>query len=139
MMESSEPQWGAAPGGIISGGGGGGISSSSLQLARWAATALAVVFAVVLTATIAIDGSPFRSALLTPWMNATLVDYYFTALVACVWVWLREAPRLGRPAAALLIVYFCCLGSFAIWSYVAHLLWARTRAGDSLQKIVLGF
>ncbi len=142
-MESSEQQWGAAPGGVISGGGGGGggggIASSTLQLARWAATALAFTFAIVLCVTISIDGSPFRSALLTPWMNATLVDYYFTALIACVWVWLREAPRLGRLAAALLIVYFCCLGSFAIWSYAAHLLWARTRAGDSLQKIVLGF
>ena len=37
-----------------------------------------------------------RKELLTPWMNATLVDFYFNvALLAC-WVWLREA---SRPAA----------------------------------------
>ena len=114
------------------------ISAATLQLLRYASAALAALFAVVLIATTAADGSPFRAALLTPWMNATLVDFYLNAAVICVWVWLREAPRLGRPAAALLIVYLCCLGSFATWSYIAHLLWARTRPGDSVAKIVLG-
>ena len=139
--------WGVAPASIASvggggggggAGGGGGISAAALQLARWASTALAVIFAIVLVATTASDGSPFRAALLTPWMNATLIDFYLNALLLCIWVWLREAPRLGRVAAALIIVYLCCLGSFATWSYVAHLLWARTRPGDSLHKIVLG-
>jgi hypothetical protein len=140
-MESE--QWGvsassAASGGGGGGGGGGGISASTLSAARLAATALAALFFVVLCVTIGVDGSPFRSALLTPWMNATLVDFYLNALVLCIWVWLREAPRLGRVPAALVIVYLLCLGSFATWSYVAHLLWVRTRPGDTLSKVVLG-
>ena len=139
-------QWGVgvsggSGGGAVGGGGvggGAGISAASLSAARLAATALAVLFFVVLVVTIGVDGSPFRSALLTPWMNATLVDFYLNCLVLCIWVWLREAPRLGRGPAALIIVYLLCLGSFATWSYIAHLLWARTRPGDSLAKIVLG-
>ena len=139
-MESE--QWGVSASSAASGGGGGGggggISASTLSVARLAATALAALFFVVLCVTIGVDGSPFRSALLTPWMNATLVDFYLNALVLCIWVWLREAPRLGRVPAVLVIVYLLCLGSFATWSYVAHLLWVRTRPGDTLAKIVLG-
>ena len=138
-------QWGVAASGSVGsggggsgGGGGGGISAASLSVARLAASALAFLFFVVLCVTIGVDGSPFRSSLLTPWMNATLVDFYLNTLVICIWVWLREAPRLGRGPAALVIIYLLCLGSFATWSYIAHLLWLRTRPGDSLAKIVLG-
>lgn len=127
--------------GAISGGGASpsaGVSASALHLARVASAALAALFAVVLVVTTATDGSPFRGELLTPWMNATLVDFYLNVLLLSVWVWLREARALGPVGAATVILYLCCLGSFATWSYVAHLLWFRTRPGDSLAKIVLG-
>ena len=34
-----------------------------------------------------------RSALLTPWMNATLVDFYFNVALISVWVWTREKSK----------------------------------------------
>ena len=95
--------------------------------------ALSAFFFCVLCVTISVDGSPFRRELLTPWMNATLVDYYLTLAPFLCWVALRER----QPLVALLwAAGLCCSGSVGVWGYV-WLMSLRVRAGDSIAKVLL--
>lgn len=57
---------------------------------------LAATFAVILFVTIQKDGSPFRSELLTPWMNTTLVDFYLVMSVVWGWICVRERTTVAK-------------------------------------------
>ncbi|XP_056164389.1 uncharacterized protein LOC115684668 isoform X4 [Syzygium oleosum] len=79
-----------------------------------AVTGLKAVFLVLgcfmvatLVYTIAVDGLPFRSDLLTPWMAATLVDYYINVVPLAAWVWYKESNFFS---ALLWTVLLICLG-----------------------------
>lgn len=76
--------------------------------------------------TLATDGSPFRMELLTPWMVATLFDFY--GLVALISVVLFAVEPSTWVAAAWTVAV-CCLGSPAAWTWA---LWKliQSKAGD---------
>ena len=123
------------------GPGPDGVSAAALRTAQLASCALSLAFLLALVVTSATDGSPFRSSLLTPRMITTILDYYITALAVYAVVLVREgrgATGLGFGAGLAIVGAMFCLGSVAVWAYVAHVLVARTRPGDSVAKIILG-
>ncbi|XP_073315522.1 uncharacterized protein [Primulina huaijiensis] len=64
---------------------------------------------------IAIDGSPFRQEVFTPWLSATLVDFYVNVFALLVWVAYKES---NWRSAAIWIILFICLGSVTTCSYI---------------------
>lgn len=65
--------------------------------------------------TIAINGSPFRQELFTPWFSATLVDFSVNVFALLVWVAYKES---NWRSAAIWIILFICLGSVTTCSYI---------------------
>ncbi|XP_073127956.1 uncharacterized protein [Henckelia pumila] len=65
--------------------------------------------------TIATDGLPFRKQLLTPWMAATLVDFYINILVIGAWIIYKESNWIR---AIIWIVFLVCLGSITTCGYI---------------------
>ena len=114
-------------------------SASALLLGRAAAAVLSLSFSILLVYTIATDGSPFRSSLLTPWMTTTLVDYYLSLLPFYFVVFARERYGSGASAAvAALWVCFCAgLGACAVWAYICVVL-LRARPGVSVAALITG-
>ncbi len=115
-------------------GGPPTCSASALAAVRVISFALTLGFSVLLAATIHYEGSPFQWVLLyQPWMRTTLVDFYLVlAPFAAAAAW-RE--RRAPAWAALTVIYFVCLGSAAVWSYV-FLGAMRMRAGDAVARIL---
>lgn len=109
------------------------VSALALAAARAFSLAAATGFAALLWYTIELDGHPFRSSLLTPWMNTTLVDFYLNWLVIAAWQITREPPA----TALAFVVFTACLGSCATWLYVLFVL-LQMRAGDSMAVFWLG-
>lgn len=70
---------------------GPGMSAGFIRGLQVTSAAISAMFACLLVYTIQTDGSPFRSSLLTPWMNTTLVDFYCVMAVVWGWICLREA------------------------------------------------
>jgi len=122
---------GARGGGV---GGGAACSACALAAVRCVAAAVAVLFAALLVATVRGEGSPFYwRVLYAPWMRTTLVDYYLTlAPLAAAAAW-RE--RRAPAWAALTVLFFCCLGSTAVWAYI-FLAATRMRAGDAVARVL---
>lgn len=111
----------------------GTFTPSALLVGRVLSGCATLGFAVLLVWVCATDGSPFRSSLLTPWMQVTLVDYYLTLSPFLLWVgWRHRAVPL---TAVLLVLYCCCLGSCAVWSYV-WLTLMRIRAGEPVTRLL---
>jgi hypothetical protein len=129
----------AAPMMVSSARSGPACSASALLLGRAASALLSVSFLILLVYTCATDGSPFRSALLTPWMSTTLVDYYLSLLPFYFAVFMRERYGSGAGAAvAALWVLFCAgLGACAVWLYVFVVL-MRARPGVSVASLITG-
>ncbi len=111
----------------------GRFTAGGLLALRVLSAALFIFFTALLIYTCATDGSPFRSSLLTPWMVTTLFDYYISLLPSILLAVYRE--RRTPFLAALLAVYFCCLGSSALWSYLLFVC-LRLRPGDAVTKIL---
>ncbi|XP_052488347.1 uncharacterized protein LOC105773802 isoform X2 [Gossypium raimondii] len=65
--------------------------------------------------TISIDGLPFRWEILTPWMAATLVDFYINVVPFAVWVSYKESSLI---AATLWVILLVCLGSITTSGYL---------------------
>ncbi|XP_057732135.1 uncharacterized protein LOC130947448 isoform X1 [Arachis stenosperma] len=61
------------------------------------------------------DGSPFRKELLTPWMAATLIDFYINVVALAVWVAYKESNWIS---SFLWIIFLICFGSIATCSYI---------------------
>ncbi|KAL9255714.1 Embryogenesis-like protein [Drosera capensis] len=76
---------------------------------------LGSVMVATLLYTIAIDGLPFRIELLTPWMAATLVDYYINVVPLAAWVSYKETNLVARVVWIILLV---CLGSVTTCGYI---------------------
>lgn len=77
---------------------------------------LALFASGVVIYTLVIDGLPFRMELLTPWMVATLIDFYINVVAISVWVAHKESTLIGT------IIWIClliCFGSIATCTYVA--------------------
>jgi hypothetical protein len=69
---------------------GRAIGANALNVLRGASLFMVLSFTIVLIYTCVTDGSPFRLSLLTPWMNATLVDFYWNVAALSLIVVLRE-------------------------------------------------
>ncbi|BBH08992.1 hypothetical protein Prudu_021370 [Prunus dulcis] len=72
--------------------------------------ALGCVMVFTLTYTLSTDGLPFRKDLLTPWMAATLVDFYINVVPLAVWISYKESNWIS----ATLWYHYMCLHSFTI-------------------------
>ncbi|KAL6602900.1 hypothetical protein ACP70R_043261 [Stipagrostis hirtigluma subsp. patula] len=132
-------------------------------LAAWRAVfaALGVLMVGTLVYTCATDGSPFRPELLTPWMTATLVDFYVNVIaissmqiqsreiLACAtvlamlfvaisaWVIYKEANWIS---SAIWVVLLVCFGSAATCAYIVMKLFEVTPTGplqDPLDLLLL--
>ncbi|KAL2324677.1 hypothetical protein Fmac_023735 [Flemingia macrophylla] len=67
--------------------------------------------------TIVTDGSPFRRELLTPWLSATLVDFYINIVALAVWVAYKESSWVS---AAFWIILLICFGSIITCCYIVR-------------------
>lgn len=76
---------------------------------------LGCVMTAALTYTISIDGLPFRKELLTPWMAATLVDFFINVVPLATWVTYKESNWVG---AILWVILLVCFGSITTCAYI---------------------
>ncbi|XP_019154492.1 PREDICTED: uncharacterized protein LOC109151045 isoform X2 [Ipomoea nil] len=65
--------------------------------------------------TIVTDGSPFRKELYTPWLSATLIDFYINVVALSVWVAYKETSWIRASCWILLLI---CLGSVSTCAYI---------------------
>ncbi|KAG2612507.1 hypothetical protein PVAP13_4KG294100 [Panicum virgatum] len=108
------------------------------SLFAWRAVfaALGVLMVGTLVYTCATDGSPFRPELLTPWMVATLVDFYVNVIAISAWVIYKEASWVSSAAWVVLLF---CFGSAATCAYIVTKLFEVTPAGPSQVPLDLLF
>ncbi|KAJ0025727.1 hypothetical protein Pint_07855 [Pistacia integerrima] len=76
---------------------------------------LCCLMIVTLGYTISTDGLPFRKDLLTPWMAATLVDFYINVVPLAAWVSYKESNWIS---AIIWIILLVCLGSITTCAYI---------------------
>ncbi|KAA8537972.1 hypothetical protein F0562_027448 [Nyssa sinensis] len=91
--------------------------------------ALGCVMAATLVYTISVDGLPFRKDLLTPWMVATLVDFYINIVPLGAWISYKEYNWIST---ILWVVLLVCLGSITTCSYIV-LQFLKLSSQESLQ------
>lgn len=89
--------------------------TSLVIIARVVFGVLGAVMLGTLVYTIVTDGSPFRRELLTPWLSATLIDFYVNIIALAVWVAYKESSWI---TASLWIVLLICLGSISTCVYI---------------------
>ncbi|KAI5654636.1 hypothetical protein M9H77_31823 [Catharanthus roseus] len=65
--------------------------------------------------TVVTDGLPFRKELLTPWMAATLIDFYINVVLIGAWIVYKEVSWISRIFWIVLLV---CLGSITTCFYI---------------------
>ncbi|KAG9150067.1 hypothetical protein Leryth_021553 [Lithospermum erythrorhizon] len=87
----------------------------SVIIARCVFGVLSFVMLGTLVYTIVTDGSPFRLELLTPWLSATLIDFYVNIIALAVWVAYKESSWI---TASLWIVLLICFGSLSTCVYI---------------------
>ncbi|XP_057521933.1 uncharacterized protein LOC130802036 isoform X3 [Amaranthus tricolor] len=71
--------------------------------------------------TIIVYGSPFNKEVLTPWMVATLIDFYINVSALSVWVSYKESSWFTAVIWKVLLI---CFGSIATCAYVARQLFS---------------
>ncbi|KAL9249188.1 hypothetical protein AKJ16_DCAP01060 [Drosera capensis] len=69
-----------------------------LTTARVAFSVLGFIMLGTLVYTITTDDYPFRKELLTPWLTATLIDFYINVAALSVWVSYKESRWFGKVA-----------------------------------------
>ncbi|CAL5048416.1 unnamed protein product [Urochloa decumbens] len=67
---------------------------------------LGIFMAAVVTYTVNTDGLPFRKELLTPWMAATLIDFYINIFAISVWVAHKESSWISTAIWIILLICF---------------------------------
>ncbi|XP_016489033.1 uncharacterized protein LOC107808973 isoform X2 [Nicotiana tabacum] len=88
----------------------------SLLTARILYLVLGCLMLGTLIYTIVTDGSPFRRDVFTPWLSATLVDFYVNIVALSVWVAYKESSWLS---AAFWIILLICFGGISTCAYIA--------------------
>ncbi|KAL5560098.1 hypothetical protein UlMin_036309 [Ulmus minor] len=101
--------------------------------ARVIFSALGCLMIATLLYTILTDGSPFRKELFTPWLTATLIDFYINVITLSVWVAYKESSLIG---AVIWITLLICLGSFTTCVYIVRELFQLT-SQDPLYLVLL--
>ena len=66
-------------------------------------------------------------------MTTTLVDFYLVLTPTLAWAAWRH--RASPAIAVLVVLYMCCLGSAAVWSYVLLTL-LRIRVGEPISRLL---
>ncbi|XP_064972687.1 uncharacterized protein LOC103991200 isoform X2 [Musa acuminata AAA Group] len=84
------------------------VKCSSIMIGRVLFSTLGIVVLVVVVYTVITDGLPFRTELLTPWMAATLIDFYINVFAISVWVVHKESTWIS---AFFWICLLICFGS----------------------------
>ncbi|KAL9228058.1 hypothetical protein vseg_003675 [Gypsophila vaccaria] len=108
-------------------------SSNQLIIARVAFGVLGCLMLGVLVYTLLTDGSPFRRGIITPWLAATLIDFYVNVAVLSVWIGYKESSWI---MASIWIVLLICSGSIATCAYIVrHLL--LLSPDDALELVLL--
>lgn len=69
--------------------------------------------------TLIVDGSPFRAELYTPWVVATLIDFYINVVALSVWVAYKESRWM---ITFLWILFLVCFGSITTCVYIVRQL-----------------
>ncbi|CAI5459699.1 unnamed protein product [Closterium sp. Yama58-4] len=106
---------------------------SPVQAARAVVAALGLCTLAAVVHTCLTDGSPFRWVVLTPWMRATLVDFYVNVALIAAWVCYKESTWLARIVWVALLI---CFGSMATCLYVVIQLVALAPS-DPLYSLLL--
>ncbi|KAM5562144.1 hypothetical protein ABKV19_017390 [Rosa sericea] len=96
---------------------------SPVLIARVLFSALGLLMLGTLLYTLFTDGSPFRKELFTPWMMATLIDFYINVTALSVWVAYKESSWIS---AVVWIVLLICFGSITTCVYIILQLWQLT-------------
>ncbi|XP_051124265.1 uncharacterized protein LOC127246765 isoform X2 [Andrographis paniculata] len=87
----------------------------SVVHARILFSALGCLMIGTLVYTIATDGSPFRRDVLTPWLSATLVDFYVNVAALSVWVAYKDPSWM---TATFWVILLICFGSVSTCAYI---------------------
>nr|XP_034931238.1 uncharacterized protein LOC118061783 [Populus alba]XP_034931239.1 uncharacterized protein LOC118061783 [Populus alba]XP_034931240.1 uncharacterized protein LOC118061783 [Populus alba]XP_034931241.1 uncharacterized protein LOC118061783 [Populus alba]XP_034931242.1 uncharacterized protein LOC118061783 [Populus alba] len=95
------------------------MKQSAVMSARIAFSVLGFLMLGTLIFTLLTDGSPFRKELLTPWMVATLIDFYINVVALSVWVAYKESSLISGFLWILLLI---CFGSITTCAYVVKQL-----------------
>eukprot|EP01018_Ginkgo_biloba_P023285 Gb_20527 [translate_table: standard] len=106
---------------------------SSVVVARVVFLMLGFVMFITLVYTLITDGSPFRKELLTPWMNATLIDFYLNVAAIATWVCYKEGTWIGAVIWTVLLI---CFGSIVTCWYIAIQLF-KISPQDPLYRVLL--
>ncbi|XP_048227016.1 uncharacterized protein LOC8281398 isoform X2 [Ricinus communis] len=106
---------------------------SSVVPARIGFSILGCLMAATLVYTILTDGSPFRKELFTPWMVATLIDFYINIAALSVWIAYKESSWLH---GFLWIILLICFGSISTCAYIVNQLLQLT-SQDPLYLVLL--
>ncbi|KAJ0988094.1 hypothetical protein J5N97_006450 [Dioscorea zingiberensis] len=96
-------------------GSEGKIKDSSIVFLKILFSMLGLLVFGIVTYTLITDGSPFRMELLTPWMTATLIDFYINVVAISVWVIHKESSWIS---AVIWIVFLICFGSITTCVYI---------------------
>ncbi|XP_020674257.1 uncharacterized protein LOC110093648 [Dendrobium catenatum] len=83
------------------------VNCSSVVLGRIVFSALGIIMSAIVVYTLVTDGWPFRMELLTPWMAATLIDFYINVFAISVWVFHKESTWIRAIFWVCLLI---CLG-----------------------------
>jgi len=94
-------------------------SCSPVVVARVVFLMMGFIMIVTLAYTIYIDGSPFRADLLTPWMDATLIDLYLNVAPIATWVCYKESFWDWRICLNSLVDLFWQHHDFLVYCYSA--------------------
>uniref|UniRef100_A0A804UJH7 Transmembrane protein n=1 Tax=Zea mays TaxID=4577 RepID=A0A804UJH7_MAIZE len=111
-------------------------AQGSLVMWRAVFAALGLLMVATLVYTLATDGSPFRLELFTPWMVATLADFYVNVIAISAWVIYKEANWVS---SAVWVVLLFCFGSAVTCAYIVKKLLEVTSAGSSQDPLDLLF
>eukprot|EP00245_Coleochaete_scutata_P002134 TRINITY_DN12764_c0_g1_i1.p1 TRINITY_DN12764_c0_g1~~TRINITY_DN12764_c0_g1_i1.p1 ORF type:complete len:119 (+),score=7.38 TRINITY_DN12764_c0_g1_i1:63-419(+) len=109
------------------------MAENNVQIARGIFLVAGVLMACTVTYTCVVHGSPFHMSILTPWMAATLIDFYVNVAVLSAWVCYKETTWIGRFIWVTLLI---CLGSIFTCFYVAYNLF-KLGPSDPLYFVLL--
>uniref|UniRef100_A0A0D3GI46 Uncharacterized protein n=2 Tax=Oryza TaxID=4527 RepID=A0A0D3GI46_9ORYZ len=111
-------------------------AAGSIGVYKAVFAALGALMLGTLVYTCVTDGSPFRLELLTPWLVATLIDFYVNVTAISTWVIYKEVNWIS---SFFWVVLLYCFGSIATCAYVVVKLFEIKTSGPSQDPLDLLF
>ncbi|KAJ3692015.1 hypothetical protein LUZ60_012365 [Juncus effusus] len=109
------------------------IRCSFVKYGKIIFTILGAIMVALITYTTVTDGLPFRMDLLTPWMAATLIDFYINIFAISVWVVHKESNWMS---SCIWIIFLICFGSITTCTYIVVQL-SRLSSQDPTYHVLL--